>query len=348
MKLLLLLVCLIFPVASIYCVASIQFTLTDQLIAIGQTILLQPHGFYFYWCDGFMVSEHVKFSDYPPGVTVSAYLVDVDSNAIKTESITIGSDKYPGVNQTISYDKQRYLIPFNYYSDPLYFLKGSTITLQSVISLPRKYANELSYAIVYIFDSEDEAVKFEGNMRMPAKKSIGHINVTDCVSSICSLNYTVTENSFLFFVLSSDCTTAFDITTNFTFQVLRFVYPFSHSHAWNVANISKNASGFIPFVISELHKEILFYTNTPNTSEIGFRLGHLNVTCTPRKWFHASLIVISSMPLLISSIVLTTCYFRTKIVLRCRQFAQILKRQQDTLDANTPLLRPHQRTNYSN
>lgn len=338
LKIVLLLVSLIFPVVSISCVAAIQFSLTDQLIAVGQTIVLQPGG-YFHWCAGFLVSEHVvEYSDYHPGFDVSAFLVD--SYAVKTESVTVRSDKYPGVNLPINYDKQRYLIPLNYYSDPLYFLKGSTITVRSVISLPRVNANELSYALVYVFDSEKEAAKYEQG-KTSAKKSVGYINVTDCVSSVCSLNYSVGENAFLFFVLSSDATTAFNITTNFTFQVLRFVYPFSHSHAWNVANISKNVSGFIPFMIGKLHKEILLHTNAPNSTEMSCRLGHLNITCTPRQWFHASVIVVSLVPLLVYCVVLVGCCFCTKkafLVLRYQQFVQRLKRRKDTLDANAPLL----------
>lgn len=242
----------------ISCVARIRYSDMNQLIAVGQTIVLQPKG-YFYWYDGFLVSEHiVEYSDYKPGFTVSAYLVD--SHTIETESIyiTVGSDKYPGVNRSIGYDKQRYLVPLDYYSDPIYFLKGSIITLQSVINFPRADSNDLSYAIVYIFDSEVEAVRYEKS-KISSKKSVGYINVANCVSRICSYNYTVRENSFLFFVLSSDSTTEFDITTNFTFQVLRYIYPFSHSHARNVANISKNESGFIPF--KELHKVVLLHTN---------------------------------------------------------------------------------------
>lgn len=331
-KLALLVLFLLLPAISISCTAVFKLSLTNQLIAIDQTILLQPMG-YHYWCKGFSVSEHViGYSDNVDGFNVSAFLVD--DSAVKIENYTVGSDRYPGVNRPIDGDKQRYKVPLNYYSDPLYLLKGSTMYLQSVIYLPKENANTVYSAIVHIFDSEEEADEFERG-EISANNQVYYLNVTNCVRSVCTRHFTVAKNSFYFFVLSSDSTSAFNITTNFTFQVLRFVYPFSHSSASNVANVSKNASGFIPF---HRHKQILLYTNKPNGT-ITSRLCHLNVTCVPRRWLQAGVIVLSFLPLTIYTIIIIVllCVHNIKhLCLRC--YHHLHHKQRNTREETISLL----------
>lgn len=328
----LLLFLLVFPAISIYCSSALQFSLTNQTIAIGQTIILQPMG-YLNWCKGISVSQHtIKSSDYYPGFLVSAYLVD--SSSVKTESYVVdsASGRYPGTNQTIDYGKQRYLEPLDYYSDPLYFLKGSTIILESVIHLPKEAANTLSSAIVYLFDSKKVAVNYQKEDASSVQKQVHHMNITDCINNVCTRNYTVEKNSFYFFVLYSESTSGFMITLNFTFQVLRFVHPSLHYGAWNVANISKNAPGFIPF---QEDKDILLYPNAPNDTDAR-RLSHLNATCVPRYWLHAVVFIISCMPLTVYLLVLLLCCCCSKAsLLRC--YHRMVRRR-ETFESTSPLL----------
>ena len=320
----LLIVFLLLPVIAGSCIATTQLSLNNQLIAIGQTISLQPT-WYSYWCEGLRVTENINgYSDNDDGLNVSAYLVD--NSAIEKENITVESDRYPGMNR-ILYDKQRYLVPQNYYSDPLYLLKGSTIVLQTRIHLPEEAANPLSSAIVHFFDSEEVAVKYK-NGEISAKKQVHYLNVTGCVHNVCTQSFTIDENSFYFFVLSSYSTSKFNITTNFTFHVIRFMHPFSHSGALNVANISINSSGFIPF---NSNKQVLLYAHKPDSIITPGPLGHLNVTCVQKQWLHAVVVTSSFVPLgLFLCCVLV-------ISVKCFTRHKKLKRR-NNLNVTTPLL----------
>jgi hypothetical protein len=229
------------------------------------------------------------------GLDVWAFLVP--NSAIKKENITVGSDRYPGVNRSIASGESRYDVPLNYYSDPLYMLKGSTIVLDSIIHLPKEEANNISSAIVHIFDSEEKAAQYQGG-HASEHKQVCQLDITECLHSVCTRHFPVDADSFYFFVLSSDSTTGFSITTNFTFLVHRFVYHFSHFSAFNVANISINESGFIP---SDRNKQALLYINETDAPR---RLVHVNATCVPRVWIHIIVIILSLLPVALTSTLL--------------------------------------------
>lgn len=303
---------------ALFCGIHFPRPLNSQLVAVEQTIPFQLSSFST-WCGAISATEYtVDFSDFDPGFEISAYLVG--TTALKTEHITIPSSKYPYIDEPIEPDEQRYLLPINYYADPPYLLGGSIVSLRLKIDMPES-VDALSYAVVNIFISRDEAVKYEQG-KLSTKSQFDFINVTECAKSVCTNNYTIVEDSFYFFVFSSKADSDFLITANFTFEVFRYVDPSTLPSALNVANISKNFSGSIPFHPS---KTVLLYVNPPNVSAYE-RLAHVNFTCLPRYELQVPVYMVVFI-LEGAGLVLYGCCFWGK---RCR------RNRQRTIDTESP------------
>ena len=248
----------------------------NQLIVVEQTTPFQIGTFSrMSWCDGVLASEYtVEFSDFVPGFNISVYLVS-DSD-IKTENITIPSSEYPYVEEHIDFsnDEEHYLLPLNYYQNPPFLLDGSVMKLRCTIDMPNS-ADDLSYAVIYFFNSMDDAVAYQ--QWKGSSKPVHSINVTECAKETCTKSYDVIKKSFYFPVLSTKADSEYQITVNFTFDVKRYVNPSTLPSAVNVANFSKSSSGEIPFHDS---KAVLLYAHPPNATAYE-RLAHLHFSCVP-------------------------------------------------------------------
>lgn len=288
-------ICLLPPITPLVFRYFYTMSFSKQLIVAGQTTSFHPDC-PVPWCKGMYVSETtIGFSDNPDGLSVSAFLVD-NSNIITGNVTILPNTKYGEVNRSIDDGSdERYLIPLDYYGNPLYLLKGSTITLHTRIYIPVS-ADQLKFAFVYFFDSYDEAVKYEEG-KASSKNLVHRINVTQCTEITCSYSYTVHKDSFYFFVLSSGAYSSFNITTNFTFNVLYYANSYSHS---NVVNISVNESGYMDF---DKSKTILFYTH-PSSDNESLLLGHLNFELSRREVLQIPVIVVSIVPFTICLVVL--------------------------------------------
>ena len=264
-------------VASLSLYGGIYFPrpLNNQLIAVNETIPFQLQHFKT-WCGGALAKEYVGGpADFPPGFDISAYLVD--GLALKTEHYEIPSTRYPYINETIDFsnNEDHYLLPINYYQSPPYLLEGSVVSLQCKINMPDSI-DKLSYAVIHFFDSVDDAVKYQHSGKF-SKSPVHSIAITDCATATCTVNYTITKNSFYFPVLSTKANSEYQITVNFTFDVYSYVDPSTLPSAVNVANFSKNSSGEIPLHHS---KVILLYAHPPNATAYE-RLAHLHFSCVP-------------------------------------------------------------------
>lgn len=254
------------------CVASIRPSLNNRLIVANQTISFKPGWYDLYCRSGTTVHENIiKFSDNPYGLNITGYLVE--SNEIERVNVTIPSEEYAGVDKQIERGFKRSIIPNNYLNYPQNLLKGSTIILKTKINL-KNDGILVHQAQIDYFESYEEARLYVENGGQPLK-SVHTVNVTNCVNSSCSDPYpfSVHKESFYFFVLTSDVTSTFNITTNFTFHAILYANPNTHSGAINVTHISKNTPGFIPFHTS---KQVLLYAHFPESGKLN--IAHLNFT----------------------------------------------------------------------
>lgn len=300
-------------------------SVNNQLIVGNQITSFSP-GWHVYFCKGVTFWEHiVGYSDNPNGLNVTAFLVDRSS--VKIVNVTIPSDEYAGVNQTIREGKKHSIIPFNYLNYPQNLLKGSTIILETKINLMNN-GDTIHYASVLFFDSRDEAVKYQATGS--TRKNVHEIDVSNCAKSSCRHLFTVKKEGFYFFVLSSSVDATFDITTNFTFHASKYNNSYLHSNAIDVVNISLNETGFIPCHPS---KEILIYTHQPYDLET-VKVAHLDFKC--RVNFSVPL------PLVILLFALLANFFNLAVYCYCRVKSRKSRRSSvshTTSDERTPLLR---------
>ncbi len=290
----LLILFVLIPCAAIGWTAAARVAET-QLIVSNQTISYQQGGLSLI-CDGINVAEYILgYSDNSKGLNVSAF--SVDRSQVKTENVVIPSTMYDGVNRSIdsgSGEKEvRYLVPYNYYFYPVYLLKGSTIVLESEIHGVED-GDAVGYVLVHIFSSHDSAVDFQLG-KGSLKKNTYTMNITECVNTLCTHNYTVSENSFYFPVLASKADFNFIVTTNYTFHVIRYVNPYTHLNESDVKLVTKNISRFINFHKSKL---MLFYVHPP-TYSYETKLGHLNFTCSAADEVLVPVIILSPLPLVV-------------------------------------------------
>ena len=300
-----------------------------QLIVANQTLSYQQTGSSLL-CSGIHVSEHIiTYSDNSKGLNVS--LFSVDREKANTVEVVIPSDVYDGVNRSIdsgSGEKEvRYLIPYNYYSFPVYLLEGSIITLECQI-YGIKNGVSLFYALVHIFDSRDSAADYQLGKGSLERKT-HTINVTQCVGSVCTFNYTVKKNSFYFPVLASKADFDFQITTNFSFHAIQYD-SYANFNSSDVALVTKDTSQFIEFDKSKL---ILFYVHWPDPYET--KISHLNIGCSPASFVLVPIIVGSTIPLILLLSIVLSCF---TVMYFCRRRLPISRRIGATVNERTPLI----------
>ena len=301
-----------------------------KLIVANQTVSYQQSG-YNYLCDVISIAQYIiDYSDNKKGLNVSAFLVDQEK--VKTENVMIPSSTYDGTNIPIDSgtgeDEVHYLVPYNYYSYPVYLLKGSTITLECEMH-GKEDGSILEYALVHIFDSRDSAVDFQlGKGKL--KQKIYTINVTDCVHNVCIYYYTVDKNSFYFPVLASKADFNFYITTNFSFQAIHYVNPFSYLQTSDIALISINESQQIAFQKSKL---MLLYVHPP-AFFYETKLSHLNFTCLPATYVIVPIVIGSTVPFVIS-LLFSVAFCLAKL---CRKRKVVYGIKAPLLSEKTPLI----------
>lgn len=310
------------PSAVIPWIATVHVAET-RLIVANQIISYEQSDFHGIICTGTNVVEYtVDTSDNSKGLNVSAF--SVEQSEVKTEQVTIPSSEYPGVNRSIdsgSGEKEvRYLVPFNYYSYPVYLLNGSTIVLQSTI-FGKDDGDTLNYALVHIFSSRIDAVNFQLGKGSPKQKPYT-LNITDCVDIECTVNYTVSENAFYFPVFASKADFDFLVTTNFTFRVIRYVNSFNASEA---ELVTKNVSRFLRFHKSRL---TLLYVHPP-AYFYEIKMSHLNFTCSAANEVMIPIFISSFLPLVVCVVILVAVY---------RKFRSRRTRGKGILSERTPLI----------
>lgn len=292
---------IILSFCSLLCLAfsiSLRFnntSLNNQLIVSNQTISFDP-GWHIPFCNGVYIEENViSYSDNRDGLTVTGYSVDNPN----VENVTIPSTEYRGWNQSIEDGSRHYPIPLNYFSYPLYLLKNSIIFLQAKIDLLESKADKINSVVVHFFDSREEAARFQLTGSYKKSSCVHQVDITECIHMTCTYNITVTKDSFYFFMLNSSADSEYLVTTNFTFHVVRYAYPFpAHS---NVTQIDLNTTGFIPFHST---KKILLFTHPP-PDRGGIKIGHLNFTT------HTSF----SKPLSVIALILSPLMFLISFVI---------------------------------
>jgi hypothetical protein len=302
--------------------------LSNQLIAVEQTIPFQLNAFSA-WCDGALAEEYTEYaSDFMPGFEISAYFVD--DSALKTNRSTIPSRKYPYINESIGFNEGRYLMPVNYYGNPPYLLEGSIISLECKIYVPES-VDDISYAIVHFFDSRDKAVSYQ--QWEGSSVPIYSIDVKDCVKAICAKKYNITKSSFYFPVFSTKADSKYHITVNFAFEVIYYIDPSNLPSAVNFANISKNSSARIPFRPS---KVLLLYAHPPSDNDYR-RLAHVKFSCVR----HYAVIVPVLVVLVILEAAGLVAYFYCCIYVKNRKKNYSQPRETEipqTLSEDAPLI----------
>ena len=221
----------------------------------------------------YISEDYVWYSDNPEGLNITVFLVD--RSKVNRIRVPVNSDKYD-VNKTVTSNsfsiEERVPVPQNYFnSDPMYLVEGSIITLDCYIKL-HTTTGKLITAKVYVFTSHNKSLEYADHHE-ELGDDIYHFDVTDCVLKYCKQEYTVKEESFYFFVLTTRASSSLDATTKFSFQAIQYANSSLQPGSLVVATISANESAFVPLHCSKL---ILMDVQLPENYYSGGRIGHLN------------------------------------------------------------------------